>query len=114
MSEDDSDAILTAYRTGLDPDGDGGVHVRLVPFDEIKANDFDLNIGRYVASPAEEAVDLATAFAAYQDARAGSHGGRAAHVLRLDAAGIERPRGQRWLSGRGYGLVTWRGRFEMP
>ena len=69
MSEDDVKAILAAYRTGQDPDGEDGVHVRLVPFDEIKTNAFDLNIGRYVRVEAEEAVDLATALAAYQDAR---------------------------------------------
>ncbi|MEJ7743747.1 MAG: hypothetical protein WKF73_15160 [Nocardioidaceae bacterium] len=49
------------------------MNVRLVPFDEIKANGFDLNIGRYVRVEAEDAVDLATALATYQDARTAAY-----------------------------------------
>lgn len=91
MSEDDSKAILAAYRTGKDPDGEDGVHVRLVPFDEIKANGFDLNIGRYVRVEAEEAVDLATAFATYQNARQARLEAEARMLQRLEAAKIQVP-----------------------
>ena len=70
MSAVDVDAIVAAYRTGEDPDGAGGVNVRLVPFDEIKTNAFDLNVGRYLKTAAADTMDLPTALANYQDARA--------------------------------------------
>ncbi len=88
MTDDDSDAILTAYRTGDDPDGEDGVHVRLVPHDEIKGNGFDLNIGRYVRVEAEEAIDLATALAAYEAARAARIEAEQQMFQRLAMAGI--------------------------
>jgi len=89
MSSADVTAVLEAYRSGFDPDGDGGLEVRLVPFDEIKTNGFDLNIGRYVRAAAEDVSDLPAAITAYQAARAA----RIASELRmfevLTAAGIE-------------------------
>jgi type I restriction enzyme M protein len=88
MSDKDLAAILTAYRTGQDPDGRDGVHVRLVPFDEIKTNGFDLNIGRYVRVEAEEAVDLATVLAAYQETRETRLEAEKRMFQRLAAAGI--------------------------
>ncbi len=88
MSQDDVEAILAGYRTGKDPDGEGGVHVRLVPFDEIKANDFELNLGRYVRVDAEEAVDLDAALAIYQDARAARLEAEQGLFERFVAAGI--------------------------
>lgn len=69
MSEDDVNTLIEAYRTGEDPDDEGGTEVRLVPFEEIESNDFDLNIGRYIKVAAEETADLGTALAAYADAR---------------------------------------------
>lgn len=65
MSEADVEILAEAYRTGDDPDGKGGANVRLVPFDEIKSNGFDLNIGRYIKGIAQDAVDLDTALAEY-------------------------------------------------
>ena len=70
MSQDDVQAIVAAYLSGEDPDGDSGVSLRLVPFDEVKTNGFDLNIGRYLKSRATDTIDLPTALANYQDARA--------------------------------------------
>ncbi len=69
MSGDDVNAVAAAYNPGQDPDGEGGGNVRLVPFDEIKANAFDLNVGRYLKTAATDALDLATALANYQAAR---------------------------------------------
>jgi type I restriction enzyme M protein len=60
---EDVDAILAVYRTGADPDGEGGVAVRLVPHAEIGANGWDLNISRYLKGAAAEVVDVATALA---------------------------------------------------
>jgi type I restriction enzyme M protein len=91
MTADDVDAIVAAYQSGDDPDGDGGVNVRLVPFDEIKTNGFDLNIGRYLKTAAAETVDLATALANYEDARARRLTAEQALFQRLAAAGIVEP-----------------------
>ena len=54
ITAEDVEAIVAAYRTGEDPDGDGGVAVRLVRHAEIKENGWDLNIGRYLRGAAEE------------------------------------------------------------
>ena len=50
MEQADVDAVITAYRTGDDLDGEGGVNIRLVPLAEIEANGWDLNIGRYITN----------------------------------------------------------------
>lgn len=91
MSDDDTNAILAAYRTGTDPDGDGGVQVRLVPIHEIKANGFDLNMGRYVRVEAEQGLSLHQALTNYAAARATRLATEAALFDRLAAAGIEVP-----------------------
>ncbi|ODR18657.1 hypothetical protein BHQ23_22180 [Mycobacterium gordonae] len=89
MSEDDVKTLVEAYRTGRDPDGEGGAHVRLVSFDEIKDNGFDLNIGRYIKVAAEEAADLGTTLVAYADARQRRIDTEAVMFQRLAAAGID-------------------------
>lgn len=91
MSEDDMNAVLEAYRTGEDPDGDGGVNVRLVPVAQIEANNWDLNIGRYVRADAVEGDSLETALKTYVDARAARIEAEARMFERLAAAGIEVP-----------------------
>jgi type I restriction enzyme M protein len=89
MSAADVEAVLAAYRTGEDPDGEGGVKVRLVPFDEIKSNGFDLNIGRYVKSASGDTSDLPTAISEYQAARAARVAAEERMFEVLTAAGIE-------------------------
>lgn len=69
MSQSDVDTLIEAYRTGDDPDGEGGANVRLVPHSEIAENNYDLNIGRYIKVAAEEAGDLPTLLAAYEEKR---------------------------------------------
>lgn len=88
IGDDDIKAILTAYETGDDPDGEGGVQVRLVPFAEVEANGFDLNIGRYIKGVQEDTVDLPTALAAYEEARAARIESERALFERLRVAGI--------------------------
>lgn len=88
MTDGDAAAIHTAYQTGADPDGDGGVNVRLVPFDEIKTNGFDLNIGRYLKTAVADDVDLPTAILAYEEAREARKTSEANLFARLAAAGI--------------------------
>ncbi len=91
MAEDDMNAILTAYRTGDDPDGEDGVNVRLVPFDEIKGNGFDLNLSRYVRAAEVEGVGLEVALMDYAAARAKRSDLEIRMIERLAAAGIEVP-----------------------
>ena len=82
--------LTEAYATGQDPDGpDFGANVRLVPFDEIKANGFDLNIGRYIKVAAEEQADLGTLVIAYQEAKMTRMAAEAHMNDVLTAAGIE-------------------------
>ncbi|MFV8161063.1 N-6 DNA methylase [Mycobacterium sp. 134] len=89
MSEDDVKTLVKAYRTGEDSDGAAGANVRLVPFHEIKANGFDLNIGRYIKVAADETADLGTALVAYADARQHRMDTEAAMFERLAAAGVD-------------------------
>lgn len=89
MTDEDIKILIRAYETGEDPDGEGGANVRLVPFDEIKDNGFDLNIGRYIKVAAEETADLGTALVAYADARQKRLDTEAAMFQRLAAAGID-------------------------
>ncbi len=87
MGEDDIDAVLAAYRRGEDPDGDGGVQVRLVDHGEVKDNGFDLTLGRYLRAASAEAVDVATALADLRDAQAALSSAEAGLAERLEAAG---------------------------
>lgn len=89
MSEGDVKSLVEAYFTGEDPDGAGGANVRLVQFDEIKANSFDLNIGRYIKVAAEESADLGTVLVAYADARQRRIEAESVMFERLAAAGID-------------------------
>ncbi len=89
MSEDDVKTLVEAYRTGEDPDGEGGANVRLAPFNEIEDNGFDLNIARYIKVAAGETADLGTALVAYADARQHRIDTEAAMFQCLRAAGID-------------------------
>lgn len=62
-------AIAKAVLTGEDPGGESGLALALVPLDEINANGWDLNIGRYVRGETAEAVSVDEALAVYLEAR---------------------------------------------
>lgn len=89
MSEGDVQILVDAYRTGEAPDGEGGTEGRLVPFEELENNGFDLNIGRYIKVAAEETADLGTALVAYADARQRRIDTETVMFERLAAAGID-------------------------
>lgn len=89
MTDKDVKILIEAYKTGDNPDGEGGANVRLVPFDEIQQNSFDLNIGRYIKVAAEETADLGTALVEYADARQRRIETETAMFERLAAAGID-------------------------
>jgi type I restriction enzyme M protein len=89
LGDDDVAAMVAAYRTGRVPDGVGGAEVRLVSHAEIKENGWDLNIGRYLKGAAAEIVDVKTAFATYEEAKAALHNAENELAIRLKAAGYE-------------------------
>jgi type I restriction enzyme M protein len=63
------------------------IAARLVPHEEIAANKWDLNIGRYLKTAAAEVVDVATALASLDEARANLANAEKAMLERLKAAG---------------------------
>lgn len=70
LSDEDIDTIYAAYTRSVDTDGENqGLHLRHVDMDEIAANGFDLNIGRYITTEVTAEVDVEAALAAYQEAR---------------------------------------------
>ncbi|MFN8521130.1 MAG: class I SAM-dependent DNA methyltransferase [Chloroflexota bacterium] len=87
LRADDVDVLVEAFRTGTDPDGEGGADVRSVLLDEIRSNDWDLNIGRYLRGAAEDTVDVATALAELRDAQAALREAEARLDERLVEAG---------------------------
>ena len=89
MAGDDIDAVVAAFRSGHDPDGEGGVGVRLVPAADIEAAGWDLNITRYIAAAAGETVGVETALAALRDSQTDLREAEARLAERLREAGYE-------------------------
>jgi type I restriction enzyme M protein len=89
MSSADVETVFAAYRTGRNPDADDSIEVRLVPFDEIKANNFDLSLVRYVKSAYDDVSDLPAAISAYQAARAARIAAEERMFAVLISGGIE-------------------------
>ncbi|MFJ7245575.1 N-6 DNA methylase [Kitasatospora sp. NPDC098652] len=96
LTDADIAAVVGAYRAKFDADGnpvdlDGvvGLAARFVPFTEIVANGYDLNIGRYIKQAAAEQEDLGTLIDAYNIARAERQKAEKRMLAALSAAGIE-------------------------
>lgn len=90
LSEDDVQTILAAYHRGEDTDGDGGLALRSVPLSEIAANDYDLNIGRYVTAAETAAeVEMDEVLAAWTTARQQRQTAEDALLERLKEAGFD-------------------------
>lgn len=70
LSDEDVTAIAVAYKQGSDADGQHGLGSRIADLEEVAANGFDLNIGRYIASERTSEVNIEVALAAYRGARA--------------------------------------------
>jgi type I restriction enzyme M protein len=86
LSGADVDDLFAVYESaGTESKTD--IAARLVPFDEIQENAYDLNIGRYLKTEAAEVVDVAEALAALNDARAKLADAEKAMIERLKAAG---------------------------
>lgn len=88
MSDDDISIIDTAYKQGVDADGDGGLAVDLVGLKEIEANGFDLNIGRYLKEETLVEVDVEGALAAYRESRERLAAAESTLATKLKAAGF--------------------------
>jgi type I restriction enzyme M protein len=89
MSQSDVDAIGRAYRSGDDPDGGGGVAVRLISHEEIQQNDWDLSVGRYIKAEEVAGGTLDHALAEFRSAQAALRRAEAALDVRLKGAGVE-------------------------
>lgn len=90
MSRRDVEVLVETYRTGADTEAEDGGHVRLVPFDEIKKNGFNLSIGRYIKTALDDSwTDLVGLATVYQEAKASREAAQAEMLRLLSAAGIE-------------------------
>ncbi len=65
MSDEDIAAIVAAYRTATDPDGDGGVRVALVSTSDIAGAGYTLSLKRFFAVEEVAAADPRLAFTAW-------------------------------------------------
>lgn len=88
LTAEDVEAMVAAYRTGADPDGEGGIYVSSVDLKRIEENDWDLNIGRYIDRPAAAEIEVASAIAEYQEARDALRDAEAELDERLKEAGF--------------------------
>ncbi|WP_159619423.1 type I restriction-modification system subunit M [Arthrobacter zhaoguopingii] len=89
MSADDIRAVDTAYKTGSDIDGENGLRLRLVHCDEIEANGWDLNIGRYLKGEAAAEANVEEALIAYKESRERLALAEETLVEKLKAAGYD-------------------------
>jgi type I restriction enzyme M protein len=89
MSDDDIEAIAAAYHAGQDIDGVEGLHLRLVDHHEIKSNDFDLNIGRYIRAETVAEANVEEAIILMREAQQRLADAQAALDERLREAGFD-------------------------
>jgi type I restriction enzyme M protein len=89
MSDEDIEVIDTAYKNGLDLDGEGGLSLRLVDQEEIENNGFDLNIGRYLRNETVAEANVEEALIAYKESRELLAAAEATLTEKLKAAGYD-------------------------
>lgn len=87
LSEEDVSTLVAAYRAGNDGGEVNGAACRLVELAEIKDNNWDLNIARYLRPAAAAAVDVPAALEALRVAQAELREAERALDDRLRAAG---------------------------
>lgn len=88
MSDIDIDVIDAAMKLGEDIDGDDGLSLRLVDHDEIASNNYDLNIGRYIATETAAEADVDAALVSLREAQEALAAAQAALDVRLKEAGF--------------------------
>lgn len=89
LDESDVKAIHAAYHEGKDFDGEDGLSLNLVDLSEIKSNDYDLNIGRYVSTTVsgdESTID--ESIAEWNAAREAREQAESAFLIRMSEAGF--------------------------
>jgi type I restriction enzyme M protein len=86
LTELDVEDIFTSYYSNGEKEKEG-ISVRLVSHDEIKENNFDLNIGRYLKADAAEVVDVGQALSEFNSAREALAKAEAELLKKLKAAG---------------------------
>jgi len=86
LTASDVDDLFAVYETAATTEKPD-IAARLVPISEIKENDWDLNIGRYLKTAAAETVDVSEALAALTEAREKLAIAEKAMLERLKAAG---------------------------
>jgi type I restriction enzyme M protein len=86
MSEIDLDAVAQSYRSGADAP-DGLVTTQWVPLAEVKENDWDLSLGRYLSSTAEESGNVESALLELRRTQASLRAAETQLEKRLKAAG---------------------------
>lgn len=87
LRPEDAERILSAYRTTETPDD--LPPVRLVPLSEVKENDWDLNIGKYLRSVRAVQATVDFAYTELQEAHAALRLADAALAERMSEAGYE-------------------------
>ena len=88
LSDEDVEDIYTAYRTRGETEKEN-ISARLVPHEEIRENNWDLNIGRYIKADAVEVVDVQEALAAFGFACEQLAEAEKTLLAKLKAAGYE-------------------------
>jgi type I restriction enzyme M protein len=86
LSSSDVQDLYDAYLTA-EAEEKENIGARLVSHEEIAANKFDLNIGRYLKTAAAEVVDVATALSSLDEARINLSKAETAMLERLKVAG---------------------------
>lgn len=88
LTENDVTAIHAAYQEG-NVDGESGLALRWVDLDEIRTNEYDLNIGRYVTATVTAAeTTVKDTLAAWMTARTEREQAETALLHRLTDAGF--------------------------
>ena len=86
LTELDVEDIFTSYSSNGEKEKEG-ISARLVSHEEIKENNFDLNIGRYLKADAAEVVDVEQALSEFNSAREDLAKAEAELLKKLKAAG---------------------------
>jgi type I restriction enzyme M protein len=86
LSSSDVQDLYDTYLTAV-VDEQEDIAARLVSHEEIAANKYDLNIGRYLKTVAAEVIDVATALAALDEAQINLSKAETAMLEKLRAAG---------------------------
>jgi type I restriction enzyme M protein len=86
LTNEDVEDIFTVYQS-VGETAKTNISARLVSHDEIKENNWDLNIGRYLKADAAEVVDVQDALASFDLARSELVAAERALLAKLKAAG---------------------------